>query len=444
MRYQKYLDLIERHRETILAVERFIWEHPETGYKEWQTSSYLERIFEQAGYVLEKPGDIPGFYTDIDTGRPGPKVLIIGELDALVLPTHPEAVNGCAHACGHNAQCAALVGVALALKEPGALDELSGSIRLMAVPAEEMIELEYRQELKEEGKIRYFGGKVEFMYRGYMDGVDIVYMIHVRPSAPKIVDFCNSDGFITKDISYEGVAAHAGGSPELGVNALYAASLGLMSINALRETFTESELIRVHPIMVSGGDCVNIIPAQSRISTYIRGATFETIRATNEKVNRALAAGALAVGAKLHITDRPGYAPLLNDERLTATARRVSQQLLGAQNVEDSGWETGSTDMGDLSCVYRTLHIHIAGADGHAHGDDYQITKPEICCVTGAALELALVEELLKDDAACARDVLSGEPLRFPNREAYFAEIDRFDRSWNVICYAEHTAEITY
>ena len=260
MKYQKYQDLVLRHREAILAAERYIWTHPETGYKEWQTSAYLEQIFEQAGYTLTKPGDIPGFFTDVDTGRPGPKVLIIGELDALAAPTHPEAVNGCAHACGHNAQCAALVGVALALKEPGALDGLSGSIRLMAVPAEEMIELEYRQSLREKGVIRYFGGKVEYMYRGYMDGVDIVYMNHVRPSAPKIVDFCNSDGFITKDVVYEGVAAHAGGSPQLGVNALYAATLGLTAINALRETFTEPELVRVHPIMTNGGDCANIRP----------------------------------------------------------------------------------------------------------------------------------------------------------------------------------------
>ncbi len=444
MKYQKYQDLVLRHREAILAAERYIWTHPETGYKEWQTSAYLEQIFEQAGYTLTKPGDIPGFFTDVDTGRPGPKVLIIGELDALAAPTHPEAVNGCAHACGHNAQCAALVGVALALKEPGALDGLSGSIRLMAVPAEEMIELEYRQSLREKGVIRYFGGKVEYMYRGYMDGVDIVYMNHVRPSAPKIVDFCNSDGFITKDVVYEGVAAHAGGSPQLGVNALYAATLGLTAINALRETFTEPELVRVHPIMTNGGDCANIIPAQSRISTYVRGSTFDAIRRTSAKVNRALAAGALALGAKLHITDHPGYAPLLNDSGLTEVARAVSSELVGAQNVEDSGWETGSTDMGDLSCVYRTLHVHIAGASGQAHGDDYRITDPETCCVTSAVLELALAAELLKDDAAAAKKVIAGPALRYPNKEAYLADIDRLDRSWDLISYKDNTAEVTF
>ncbi len=444
MNSQEYAGLVHRHREKILEVERYIWAHPETGYKEWNTSAYLEQIFEAAGYRLTKPGDIPGFYTDVDTGRPGPKILILGELDALLAPTHPEAVNGCAHACGHNAQCAALVGVALALREPGALDGLCGSIRLMAVPAEEMIELEYRQSLREKGVIRYFGGKIEYMYRGYLDGVDIVYMNHVRPGPGKIFSFYDSDGFITKDIVYEGVASHAGGCPQLGVNALYAATMGLMGINAIRETFTEPDLIRVHPILTNGGSSVNIIPAQSRISTYVRGATFEAIRSANKKVNRALAAGALAVGAKVRITDRPGYAPLRNDPLLEEAAAGVAAALVGSENVAHASPETGSTDMGDLSCVYRTLHTHIAGASGQAHGDNYKITDPETCCVTSAAMELALAAELLRDGAASAKRILAGPPLRYPGKEAYFAEIDRFHRQWELIEYNDGGAKVEF
>ena len=136
-----YTNLVSKHRKTILETERYVWKHPESGFKEWNTSKYLAKIFEDAGYTLNYAGDIPGFYTDLDTGRPGPKLLIMGEMDALIAPTHPEAVNNCAHTCGHNCQCAGLVGVALALKEPGALDGLCGSIRLMAVPAEELIEI---------------------------------------------------------------------------------------------------------------------------------------------------------------------------------------------------------------------------------------------------------------------------------------------------------------
>ncbi len=170
---EQLMEMTARHEDLIYETADYIWKHPETGYREWNTSAYMAEQFEKLGYTLVKAGDIPGFYADLDTGKPGPKVAILGELDSLIVKNHPDAVAGtCAvHACGHNAQCATLIGVAAALKEPGALDGMCGSIRLIAVPAEELIELGFREELRKKGIIRYFGGKVEFIYRGYFDGV---------------------------------------------------------------------------------------------------------------------------------------------------------------------------------------------------------------------------------------------------------------------------------
>ena len=151
MEKAKLLEAVEKHRALILDAERYIWAHPETGYREKMTSAYLEEKFSALGYTLTRAEDIPGFYTVIDTGREGPEVMILGEMDSLICPTHKEAdkATGFVHACGHHAQCAALLGIAAALKEEGALDGLSGKIRLCAVPAEELIEIEYRNTLIE-------------------------------------------------------------------------------------------------------------------------------------------------------------------------------------------------------------------------------------------------------------------------------------------------------
>ena len=169
---------VYKHRDMIFDAERYIWQHPQTGFKEWDAHRYLDDRFTKLGYNVVEAGNIPGFYADIDTGKPGPKIAVLGELDALNCAGHPEATDGLAHACGHNAQCAALLGFAAALKEDGALDNLCGSIRLIAVPAEELIEIEYRQKLREQGAIKYLGGKAEFMSRGFFDGVDMAYMLH--------------------------------------------------------------------------------------------------------------------------------------------------------------------------------------------------------------------------------------------------------------------------
>ena len=133
----KYLRAVERHKGAILAAEKYLWKHPQTGYNEWLADKYLAERFIRAGYELRRAGDIPGFTTVIDTGRPGPRVLVLGALDSLVCFEHPEADQrtGAVHACGHCAQSAALLGLALALRQPGVMDDMSGSICLCAVPA---------------------------------------------------------------------------------------------------------------------------------------------------------------------------------------------------------------------------------------------------------------------------------------------------------------------
>jgi len=447
MEKQFYLDLVSKHTQKILETERYIWKHPESGFKEWNTSAYLAKIFEDAGYTLNYAGDIPGFYTDLDTGKPGPKILILGELDALVAGTHPEAWNGCAHACGHNAQCAGLVGIALALKEPGALDGLCGSIRLMAVPAEELIEIEYRNSLREKGIIHYLGGKVEFMYRGYMDDCDISFMIHTSSRKDDLVFSCakGCNGCMAKEIAYKGVASHAGGSPQNGINAMYAATLGLQAINSLRETFVDGDHIRVHPIMEANGSAVNIIPAKATVSTFVRGATMEAIVEANKKVTRALASGALAMGAEVTVSDRPGYAPLINAPALMEVAKECMIAVAGEDKVSfNDSWGTGSTDMGDLSAVIPSMHPHVSGAAGAGHGDNYQIVDPMKACVMSAQAQVLMVVELLKDNAAKAKHVIETFEPVYPSKAAYFEAVDKLMSDRNLVTYTEEGAQVVY
>ncbi len=440
----KFHKLVEKHRDEILATERYVWNHPETGFKEWETQKYLAKVFEDAGYELIYAGNIPGFYTDIDTGRPGPKVLIMGEMDALGAPNHVQCTNGNAHACGHHAQCAALVGTALALKEPGALDGLCGSIRLMAVPAEELIEIEYRESLRQQGIIHYLGGKVEFLYRGYMDGCDISYLVHATPSST--ADFYiskGSNGCMAKDMIYAGRASHAGGSPQDGINALYAASLGLTAINSIRETFVDSEHVRVHPIMTDGGQTVNIIPSAARLSTFIRGESIESMKNTNRKVNRAIAGSAVSLGAKVKVMDRPGYSPLINDQGLVKLAEEVAGEYFGADRVSNhGGWSTGSTDMGDMSCIMPSIHPHMAGAQGNGHGDNYLMADPEKCCLGAATVQVAMAQRLLENDAALAKSVIANANLRYPSKEAFFADIDQFMSDKDLVTYNEDSIAV--
>ena len=440
---EKLFANVEKHRDLILSAERYIWNNPETGYREWKTDAYMAKQFEALGYELVKAKDIPGFYTDIDTGRAGPKVLVMGELDSLICENHPECDKEtfAVHACGHNAQCAALVGIAAVLKEPGMLDGLSGSVRLMAVPAEELIEIGYREGLRQSGVISYFGGKVEFMKRGYMDGVDLALMVHTTSDLePGALAFSKgSNGCVTKNVVFKGFSSHAGGAPHRGINALYAASQAFSAINALRETFKESDTTRVHPIITKGGNAVNAIPDDVRVESYVRGSSLDAIIDVNKKVNRALAASAASLGAGVVIHDRPGYTPLNNDVDFLKTAELAIVETVGVDKTfaRYEKWDTGCTDMGDVSAVIPAIHPYCGGAKGASHGSEYYITDPEAACLVSAKFQVLLVAMLLKEDAARAKKIVENFTPAYASKEAFFEAISVLDQDKDAVIYNE-------
>ena len=422
---EKIKTAVEKHKDLILSAERYIWSNPETGYKEFKTSKYMEEQFKALGYSIVKAEGITGFFADIDTGREGPTLLILGELDAIICPTHKDADpdTGAVHSCGHNAQCAALLGIAAALKEDGMLDGLSGRIRLCAVPAEELLEIEYRSHLKEQGVIKYFGGKSEYLSRGYFDDVDLAFMVHTAKNF--FMRRTGSVGCIAKSVIYKGKAAHAGASPWFGTNALYAANCGLNAINAIRETFQDTDLIRVHPIVTCGGNMVNAIPETVTIESYVRGRTFEAILDANKRVNRALTGAALSLGSNVEIIDIPGYAPLNNDKGLVEVVEEAFSELgIDKELVITNAFGSGSTDMGDLSCIMPVVHPYAAGATGTSHGNDYEIQDPVSACVTNACWQLTMLHILLRDNAERAKKIVAEFKPLFATKKEFFDYVD--------------------
>ena len=122
---------VDKSRDLIVGMEKTLWGCPEVGFQEWKTTRVLREAYEQLGYTVFAPEDIPGFYVDIDTGRPGPKIMFCGELDALRNPNHPENVDGCVHSCGHHAQCCGVLGLAAGDAVNGqALGALEGDDRI--------------------------------------------------------------------------------------------------------------------------------------------------------------------------------------------------------------------------------------------------------------------------------------------------------------------------
>ncbi|MGH7400240.1 MAG: amidohydrolase [Candidatus Rokuibacteriota bacterium] len=412
---------IDRNSERIIGLGERIRRQPELGFKEFKTARLAEETFKELGLDPRAGLAVTGVRAEVAGAKEGPTFALLGELDGLVVAGHPIAdpETGAAHACGHNAQMAGLLGAAMGLLEARALEHLAGRVVFFAVPAEEYGDVEWRVQQARAGHIEFLGGKPELLRLGHFDDVDLAMMIHTtsQPDMKKAAVAASNNGCIVKTVRYIGRASHAGGAPHLGVNALYAANIGLSAINALRETFRDEDSIRVHPIITHGGSQVNVIPGEVRLETYVRGRTVEAILDANRRVDRALKAGALALGAQVEIETLPGYLPLFNHMGMAQQFKANAAARLGADQVAESGHRSGSTDMGDISHVMPTLHPYMGGAVGGGHGADYAIADPRVAYVEPAKQLALMAVDLLWADAGAARDILGAWKPRMTKTE---------------------------
>ena len=378
-----------------------ILDHPESGYREVRTSMLVADWLRTIGFQVQSEIAKTGIIATLDTGRPGPHVAVMGELDSLILPTHThaDAETGAAHACGHHAQIGSLLTAAAGLQVKSVTDGLTGKISFMATPAEEYIELEYRQSLRAKREIEFFGGKQEFIKLGFFDDIDIAMLTHTGSEKNGTFGVGGSNnGMIGKTVRYVGKASHAGGAPHLGVNALNAANFGLAAIHAQRDTFRAQDTVRVHPIITQGGTVVNSVPANVSMETYVRASNVPAILSVSEKVDRALRAGALATGASVRIQTSPGYLPAQYDRPLTEIYRNNASSLIGDENVIELKHGTGCSDMGDVSQIIPSIQPTANATSGHGHGVDYLVENYDLAVIkSGKAMGMTVIDLLSKD-----------------------------------------------
>ena len=406
-------EIIDSKAEDLLAIAQTILKNPEPGFRELKTAKLVAEQFGALGLQPRSGLAVTGVRADASGSTPGPTMAVLGELDSLIVGDHPHAdpVTNAAHACGHHCQIAMMLGAASALTNSDILQSLAGRIAFMAVPAEEYIEIEYRDALRRDGKIEFLGGKPEMVRLGEFDDVHLAMRIHTtsNPAEQQICISNTNNGSVAKRIQFIGRAAHAGGAPHLGINALNAAMMAMTAINFNRETFRDEDSIRVHPIITKGGEAVSAVPADVRMETFVRGRSLEALMDANTKVDRALRAGAMAVGADVTIQTIPGYMPLQQHKGMAEIFRANAADLVGEDNVSYVNHRGGSTDMGDISHLMPVIHPYIGGAVGLGHGATYVIEDYSLAVIKGAKALAYTVIDLLGDNASHGNSIVGGQ-----------------------------------
>lgn len=427
---KQIIDIIDSHRDEIIGFARDIYSHAELGYKEFETSRKFVEFSRKLGLVVEEGLAVTGAKAYLNQDKKDKiSLALIGELDALRIPNHayvnPE--TQAAHCCGHHAQLAGIIGAAIALSTPAIAQELDGQVVFFAVPAEEYGEIEFKNQLREEGKIKYGGGKCELIRIGAFDDIDLNLAHHSANGNAVTFKQGANNGFVSKVIRYHGKAAHAAGSPQLGINALNAASIGLTALAYHRETFRDSDHVRIHPIVTKGGNLVNVVPDEVVIETLVRASNQDAIVDAAEKTDRAFFAGGAALGAAVEIETMPGYLPTLPQEpdaELVEAAKIAADGRYEVEIADDKGSVSGgSTDVGDVQHILPVYTFRTGGIEGNFHSADFRVVDEELAYIVTAKVFALGAYRLLRDGAKEAKRITAAYQPRF-TKEAYVAFMD--------------------
>jgi amidohydrolase len=318
----------EPAREGLIELSHRIHAHPELGFEEEKSSSWLCDYLDGAGFAVERGiCDLPTAFR----ARVGSGPLHIG------ICAEYDCLPGIGHACGHNIIAASAVGAAIAAAKVA--DEVGLTISVIGTPAEE---------------VGNAGGKILLLERGGFRGIHASMMVHPAPMDMLEAKIIAASMF---EVRCTGKESHASAFPELGINAADALTIAQTALGLLRQHIRSTD--RIHGIVTEGGVAPNVIPAHTAARYIVRAETLEQLEELRPKVYRCFQAGGLATGARVEISggDKP-YAEMAHDHEMAALYRANSEAL--GRPFPDLGElgrrPTGSTDMGNVSLAMPSIH----------------------------------------------------------------------------------------
>ena len=366
---------IKKHQSTFENVAMDIWDLAEVGYQEYKSSEILINVLKKNGFkITTGVADIPtAFIAEYSNG--GPIIGILGEYDALpgvmqtaspFKETRSDRIAG--HACGHHMFGAASAWAAVTIKEWIEKTNTPGTIRFYGTPAEEG-----------------GSGKVYMVREGLFNDVDVA--LHWHPGSVNHANPRTSNSNKSAKFTFNGISAHAAGSPDKGRSALDGVESMNMMVNLMREHIPQES--RIHYVITKGGLAPNVVPDVAEVYYYIRHPKMQMVNELFERVVKAAEGAAIGTDTSVSYEVMHGnYSLLPNDaiqrimyEKLTQRggvsynqkeqeyAEEIYQTLvspsgkIGDQEKVLAYRQThgyGSTDVGDVSWVVPTGGIRVA------------------------------------------------------------------------------------
>ncbi|GAA2077943.1 M20 family metallopeptidase [Aeromicrobium halocynthiae] len=319
----------------LIELRRDLHASPELSWHEERTSDVVAAWMDKLGLWHER---LEGTGVVAEVGpHGGPMVALRADLDALAVhdtTSDPwrSTVPGVAHACGHDAHVAALVGAAVALRELDQQGLLPRRVRLIFQPAEEVMP----------------GGALKLLAGGILKGVSRIFALHCDPSLD-VGQVGLREGPITGasdriNVTLNGRGGHTS-RPHLTEDLTYAlASLVTQLPAVLSRRFDPRAGASLVWGQVSAGHAPNVIPATGELSGTLRMLDSGAWHQAEHLVRGLITDLIEPFGVTADVTYVRGVPPVVNDFGATELLRQAVTSAVGPGAVASTLQSLGGED----------------------------------------------------------------------------------------------------
>jgi amidohydrolase len=337
--------------EQVVGYRQHIHANPELSFHEYETSAFIKKLLTDWGIPFSEMANT-GVVGLIQGELPSEKIIALrADMDALPITEandkpYVSKNNGVMHACGHDVHSSSLLGTAFILNSLKA--EFGGTVKLIFQPAEELLpggaSIMIKEGVLENPKPQHIvgqhvmplidAGKVGFRSGIYMASTDELY------------------------VTVHGKGGH-GAQPHQNIDPVLIASHIIIALQQIVSRNADPRL----PSVLSFGKVIangatNIIPNEVKIEGTFRTLN-EEWRKEAKRLMKKMAEGiAESMGGSCEFRIMDGYPYLINEEKLTASARAYAEDYLGKENVIDLDIWMAAEDFAYYSqvtdaCFYR-------------------------------------------------------------------------------------------
>ena len=385
--------LAERYYSDVIAIRRHLHQHPELSFKETETGRYIAQKLRDYDIPHEHGCAENGVVGYIKGKNPERKVVALrADMDALPIQEandvpYKSKRKGLMHACGHDVHTASLLGTARILHE--LRDSFEGSVKLIFQPAEERIP----------------GGASLMIADGVLENPRpfSIFGQHVHPPlAAGKIGMRPGNYMASADELYltvKGRGGH-GALPQDCIDPILITAHLLTAIQQIvsrRATPTTPTVVTFGKINSVGGS-TNVIPNKVKLEGTFRTMNEKWRREAHKRMKKLVKNMAKAMGGAAQLTIVMGYPVLVNNDELTAKARRYAVEYLGEENVVDLPIRMTAEDFAYFShqlpaCFYRLGTGNVAkGITSPVHTDTFDVDEDSMRLSTGLMAWMTLRE----------------------------------------------------